>query len=147
MKLSGTVTIKAPRQKVWDFLTDPNEVAQCAPGVEQVQVLEPERKFRATAAIGFGAIKARFTGEGEFVELEPLMRAVIKVHGKAPGSVADVLSEMRLSDTADGGTQMEWTADITVLGQLASLAARMMAPVSQKLTEQFFASVKKKIET
>jgi carbon monoxide dehydrogenase subunit G len=41
---------------------------------------------------------------------------------------------------------MRWTADIVVLGQLASLAARMMAPVSQKLTEQFFACVKKKIE-
>jgi carbon monoxide dehydrogenase subunit G len=56
------------------------------------------------------------------------------------------MSEMFLSDGPEGSTEMRWTADIVVLGQLASLAARMMAPVSQKLTEQFFSCVKKKIE-
>jgi carbon monoxide dehydrogenase subunit G len=146
MQLSGTVTIKAPRQKVWDFLTDPNQVAPCAPGVESVEIVEPGRKFRAIAAVGFGSVKARFSGDGEFVELEAPSRAKIKAHGNASGSAADVMSEMFLSDTAEGSTEMRWTADIVVLGQLASLAARMMTPVSQKLAEQFFVEVKKKIE-
>ena len=146
MQLSGTVNIKAPRPKVWDFLTDPQQVAACAPGVESVEVVEPGRKFRATAAIGFGSVKAKFTGNGEFVELEAPNRAKIKAHGNAPGSAVDVMSEMFLSDGPDGTTEMRWTADIVVLGQLASLAARMMGPVSQKLAEQFFAEAKKKIE-
>jgi carbon monoxide dehydrogenase subunit G len=146
MQLSGTVNIKASRQKVWEFLTDPNQVAQCAPGVESVEVVEPGRKFRAIAAIGFGTVKARFNGDAEFVELDAPNRAKIKAHGNAPGSAADVASEMFLSDGPDGTTEMRWTADITVLGQLASLAARMMTPVSQKLSEQFFAAAKKKIE-
>jgi uncharacterized protein len=145
MQLSGTVNIKAPRQKVWDFLTDPNQVAVCAPGVEKVEVTGPG-KFKATAAIGFGTVKAKFTGDGEFVELDAPNRAKIKGHGNAPGSAADVLSEMWLSDGPDGSTDMKWTANITVLGQLASLAARMMTPVSQKLSQQFFAELKKKIE-
>jgi carbon monoxide dehydrogenase subunit G len=53
---------------------------------------------------------------------------------------------MKLSEAADGSTLMEWTADVAVLGQLASLAARMMVPVSQKLTGQFFDCVRQKIE-
>ncbi len=146
MQFSGTVNINASRQKVWDFLTDPNQVAPCAPGVESVEVVEPGRKFRAIAAIGFGSVKARFNGDGEFVELEAPNRAKIKAHGNAPGSAADVMSEMFLSDGPDGTTDMRWTADIVIVGQLASLAARMMAPVSQKLAEQFFAAAKKKIE-
>jgi carbon monoxide dehydrogenase subunit G len=146
MKLSGSVTIKASRAKVWAFLTDPMQVSQCAPGVEKVEVVEAGRKFRATAGIGFGTVKARFTGDAEFVEMDAPNRAVIKAHGNAPGSAADVASEMILNDGPDGATVMSWTADITILGQLASLAARMMAPVSQKLTEQFFECAKKKIE-
>lgn len=146
MQLSGTVNIKAPRQKVWDFLTDPNQVASCAPGVEKVEVIEPGKKFKATAAIGFGTVKAKFAGDGEFVELEAPNRAKIKGHGNAPGSAADVVSEMWLSDGDNGSTNMKWTADITILGQLASLAARMMTPVSQKLSQQFFEEMKKKIE-
>ena len=54
---------------------------------------------------------------------------------------------MTLSEDGTGSTVVAWTADIAVLGQLASLAARMMGPVSQKLTAQFFECARKKIET
>lgn len=146
MKLSGSVTINASRQKVWDFLTDPVQVGQCAPGVEKVELVEGKRKFKAVAGIGFGTVKAKFTGDAEFVEMEAPTRAKIKGHGNAPGSGADVLSEMILKDSLAGGTVVDWNADISILGQLASLASRMMVPVSQKLTNQFFNSVKSKIE-
>ena len=147
MQLSGSVVIKAPRGLVWEFLTDVNKVAQCAPGVESVELLEGGQKFKAVAAIGFGSVKARFSGDAEWLEQDAPHRAKIKAHGNAPGSAADVVAEMIITDTPEGGTQMSWTAEVTVLGQLASLAARMMTPVSQKLTEQFFNVVRQKIET
>ncbi|MEK6574288.1 MAG: carbon monoxide dehydrogenase subunit G [Chloroflexota bacterium] len=146
MQFQGTVNIKAPRQKVWEFLTDPHQVSQCAPGVESVVIIEPNRKFRAVASIGLGSVKARFSGDAEFLELDAPHRAKIKGHGSAPGSAADVTSEMFLSDGPDGSAVLKWTADIVILGQLAGLAARMMAPVTQKLTGDFFNCVKKKIE-
>jgi carbon monoxide dehydrogenase subunit G len=146
MQLQGTTNIKAPRQKVWEFLTDPQKVASCAPGVESVEVIEPNKKFKATAAIGLGSVKAKFAGDGEFLELDAPNRAKIKGHGNAPGSAADVVSEMSLSDGPDGSTDLKWTADIVILGQLASLAARMMGPVTQKLAGEFFNEVKKRIE-
>ena len=147
MHLQGTVTIKAPRAAVWDFLTDPHKVSQCAPGVESVDVTEPGKRFRAIAAIGFGTVKARFAGEVEWLELEVPDRAKMKGHGNAPGSAADVVSEMKLSDAEDGGTKLDWTADITIVGQLAGLAARLMGTVSQKLTAAFFECARKKIES
>ena len=109
-------------------------------------ILEEGRKFQAKAGIGFGSVKATFVGDAEWVELDAPNRAKVKAHGRAPGSAADVTSEMKLSDAADGGTLMEWTADVAVLGQLASLAARLMGTVSQKLTAVFFDCVRSKIE-
>jgi carbon monoxide dehydrogenase subunit G len=146
MHLSGTVSIAAPRERVYEFLTDPHQVSQCAPGVESIEILVPGQKFKAKAGIGFGSVKATFTGEAEWVELDPPNRAKVKGRGNAPGSAAEVVSEMTLTEAGPGQTQMTWTADVAVLGQLASLAARMMAPVSQKLTAQFFECAKKKIE-
>ncbi|MBI3241492.1 MAG: carbon monoxide dehydrogenase subunit G [Chloroflexi bacterium] len=146
MHLEGTTNIKAHRQKVWEFLTDPHKVAGCAPGVESIEIIEPNKKFKAIAAIGLGSVKAKFSGDGEFLELEAPNRAKIKGHGNAPGSAADVTSEMFLSDGPDGSTDLKWTADIVILGQLASLAARMMGPVTQKLAGEFFNEVKKRIE-
>ena len=146
MHFEGSVNIKAPRAEVWEFLTDPNKVAQCAPGVETVEILIPNQKFRATAAIGLGSIKARFSGDAEFVDLDAPNRATLKAHGNAPGSAVDMTSEMFLSDGSDGTTEMKWTADVVILGTLASLAARLMSSVTQKLTAEFFNCFKKKIE-
>lgn len=147
MQLKGDVTIRAPRKKVWDFMTDPEQIGQCAPGVEKIEMIEPLKKYRGTVSIGFGAVKARFSGEVDILELDEPNFAKLKAHGSATGSVADAISEMRLSDGPDGSTLVHWTADVNVSGQLASLAARLMVPVSQKLSNQFYDEVRKRIET
>ena len=147
MQLKGDVIIRAPRKKVWDFMTDPNQIGQCAPGVEKIEMIEPLKKYRGVVSIGFGAVKARFSGEVDILELKEPDYAKLKAHGSATGSVADAISEMHLSDGPDGATNLHWTADVNVSGQLASLAARLMVPVSQKLASQFYEQVRKKIET
>ena len=147
MQLKGDVTIRASRKKVWDFLTDPNQVGQCAPGVETIETIEPNKRYRGIASVGLGGVKARFTGEVEILELDEPNRAKLKAHGTATGSAVDAVSEMRLSDGPDGATLVQWTAEVNVSGQLASLAARLMAPVSQKLAGLFYEEVRRRIET
>lgn len=147
MILKGDVTIRAPRKKVWDFLTDPEQIGQCAPGVEKIEMIEPLKRYRGIVSIGFGAVKARFSGDVDILELDEPNYARLKAHGSASGSVADAVSEMNLSDGPDGATILNWSADVTVGGQLASLAARLMVPVSEKLAGIFYDQVRKKIES
>src|SRR5260221_5887086 len=147
MKLSGDVTIKAPSKKVWDFMTDPNQIGQCVPGVEKIEMIEPLKKYRGVVSVGFGAVKARFSGNVDILELEEPNFAKLKAHGIASGSAADATSEMKLSDGPDGSTILNWTADVVVGGQLASLASRLMVPVSQKLAGVVYEAVRQKIET
>jgi molybdenum cofactor cytidylyltransferase len=147
MRFEGTVKIGAPREVVWQFLTDPEKVSGCAPGVESVEVVVPDERFRATASVGFGSVRARFVTDVEWLDLDPPSRARMKAHGNAPGSAVDATSEMSLRDAGDGGTELEWSADVTVVGTIASLAARLMGGVTQKLTASFFEEVKKRIES
>ena len=146
MHFDGTVTIHAARDKVWAFLTDPNEITKCAPGLESLEIITPNEKFRAVASIGFGAVKATFTTDAQWMDLDPPNRARMKMHGKAPGSAVDGTSEMVLSDGADGATILKWSSDVTVIGTIASLAARLMGSVTKKLTDAFFECVRKRIE-
>jgi carbon monoxide dehydrogenase subunit G len=146
MNFNGTVIINAPREQVWQYLTDPHKVAECAPGLESVEVLIPNEKFRAVAAAGFGAVKARFTVDATWVDVDPPNRARMKIDGKAPGSGINGSSEMALSDAEGGGTLLTWSADITILGAIASLAARLMGPMTKTRTSAFFECMKKKIE-
>ena len=146
MLLKGEVPIRAAREKVWDFLTDPQQVGMCAPGVESIEVIEPDKRYRGVVSIGLGSVKARFSGEVEILELEKPNRAKLRAHGTSSGSVADAASEMVLSDGPAGTTIVNWTADVSVSGQLASLVSRLMLPVSQKLSDQFYAEVRRRIE-
>ena len=57
-----------------------------------------------------------------------------------PGSAVDAVSSMILSDGEGGATNLDWSADVTVVGAIASLAARLMGGVTQKLTAAFFDS-------
>ena len=71
----------------------------------------------------------------------------LKAHGTATGSAADAISEMMLSDGPDNTTIVNWTADVNVSGQLASLVSRLMVPVSQKLSALFYEEVRRRIES
>lgn len=147
MNLSGDVEIQAPRKKVWDFMTDPNQIGQCVPGVEKIETIEDMKRYHGVVSVGLGSVKARFSGEVEIVELDEPNHAKLKAHGTATGSAADAVSELRLSDGPNGSTLVHWTADINVSGQLASLVSRLMVPVSQKLAAVFYDEVRKRIET
>ena len=114
--------------------------------MESVEVIEDQKKYKAVASIGFGNLKAKFDADLEFVELDAPNFAKIKAHGTAPGSAADVVGEMTLSDGEDGGTNLAWVATINIMGTIASLANRMMGSVTKKLTAEFFDKVKENIE-
>jgi carbon monoxide dehydrogenase subunit G len=144
--LEGSVTIAAPRPKVWAFLTDPQAVAQCTPGLESLDILDPGKKFRAVASIGLGSVKARFTLVVEWLELIAPEVARAKAHGTAPGSTADVAGEMTLRENDPRSTELQWRAEVAILGTIASLASRMMGSVTEKLAGQFFECVRKKVE-
>jgi molybdenum cofactor cytidylyltransferase len=147
MHLEGQLTIQAPRDRVWRFLTDAEKVSACAPGLESLEVLDDHRRFRATASVGFGSVKATFVSEAEWLDLEEPRRARMKVHATAPGSAADVTSEMHLEDAPQGATAMRWTAEVAVMGTIASIAARLMGSVARRLTDAFFESVRRRIES
>jgi uncharacterized protein len=147
MYFEGTVLINASKEQVWKYLTDANFVAQCAPGVKELVVVVPDNKYQALATIGFGPITAEFQAEIEYVERVPLERAKIKAHGDTPGSAVDAVSEMILTDGPNNSTDLKWNATITIVGKIASVATRLMGPVTKTLTGRFFDCVKEKIES
>jgi carbon monoxide dehydrogenase subunit G len=145
MHFEGTVQINAPRDKVWAFLIDPNQVGSCGPGVESIEVID-DTHFKATAKVGVGFISARFVVNMELVDLEAPDKANIKAHGQAPGSAVDATATMNLSDGEGGGTQMDWLADVNISGTLASVGARLIEGTANKMIGQTFDCIRTKLE-
>ncbi|HLQ48098.1 MAG TPA: carbon monoxide dehydrogenase subunit G [Candidatus Dormibacteraeota bacterium] len=145
MKFEGTVDIGAPRERVWAFLMDPNQVGPCGPGVETIEVVD-ETHFKAKAKVGIGFISARFNVDMEIAERDEPNRAVIKARGQAPGSAVDATATMGLKEGASGGTVMDWAADVLIGGTLASVGARLIEGTANKMIGQTFECIKAKLE-
>ena len=145
MKFQGTEEIKASRERVWEFLMDPNQVGACGPGVESIEVID-ETHFKAKAKVGIGFISARFVVDMEIAEREPPDRAIIKAHGKAPGSAVDATATMTLRDGADGGTVLDSSADVMIGGSLATVGARMIEGTANKMIGQSFSCIRTTLE-
>lgn len=137
LEFSGSPAIAAPRERVWERLMDPHFVAQSAPGVESVQVIDPTH-FKVVSGFGVGSIKVRFAMDVELYDIVDGRSAKMRVRGKAPGSAIDVVSNLQVDDAGSAGTQLKWSATSEISGTVASVGARLMEGTARKLTEQFW---------
>ncbi|GER82907.1 MAG: carbon monoxide dehydrogenase subunit G [Thermogemmatispora sp.] len=145
MDFSGSQTIAAPIDKVWAFLLDVNKVAECAPGFQSLEVLGEEH-WKAVVSVGIGAVKARFTLDVTRPEMHEPDHMVVKARGKAPGSAVELSGDMHLTAVDSNQTRMDWEAKVIVSGTIASVGARLLQGTAEKLTGQFFACLKAKLE-
>jgi carbon monoxide dehydrogenase subunit G len=144
MKFDGSVEIDAPRQKVWDFLMNPEQVAVCGPGYQSIEVRD-ETHFRVIAKVGIGFISSKFAVDMEIAEAVAPDRAVMKARGQAPGSAVDATAEMSLSGPDEGPTRMDWVADVAIAGTIASVGSRLIEGTANKMIGQTFDCIRAKL--
>jgi carbon monoxide dehydrogenase subunit G len=145
MRFEGTLDIDAPRERVWSFLTDPALVTTCAPDIQTLEVTDPHH-FTVVVRAGVGPIKARFTMNVQFLELDRPKHAAVLARGQAPGSAVEMVSNMNLAEFDETHTVMEWSSEVTVSGMMQQVGARLMQGAADKITQQVFACIKAKLE-
>ena len=145
MEFSGTQTLAAPIEKVWIFLMDVQNVAECAPGFQSLEVLGEEH-WKAVVAAGIGPVKAKFTMDVTRPEVQEPERMVVKGRGKAPGSAVELSGDMQLASLNATETRMDWKASVVVSGTIASVGARLLSGAVERLTTQFFDCLKQKLQ-
>ncbi len=142
---AGTLTIHAPRQKVWSFLVDPRAVSKCLPDVQSLEVLE-EGKFKAVVRVGVSFIKGNFAFDVAMLDLNAPLHARITGHGSGLGSAVDVDSAIELADGVHDTTRLDWKADVVISGTIASVGARLLNTTVEKKTSELFECLKTQLE-
>ena len=144
MRFSGTEKIPASRAQVWQFLTNPEAVAQCVPDVESLEVVDPSR-FKALVKAGIGPVRGKFGFDVTWQQLDEPSHARMSAQGKSGPNAVTVDSTMDLTETADGETELAWNADVVAHGMIASVGARLLDGFAKKQTEQFFGCIRNRL--
>lgn len=145
MDFKGQEQIKAPQATVWAFVTDPEKISQCAPGLQSMQIVD-DSTFKVVVKVGVGPVRSQFDLECVWVERTEPSRARVSASGQAPGSAVSMDATMDLADDGAGGTVMDWTSEARISGKLAGLGSRLIVPVADRMTKQVFECVRSKLE-
>lgn len=141
MELKDTFTVDVPPERLWEVLTDVEQVAPCVPGFTLEEVAEPE--YRGRMKIKVGAIVMQYDATITFAERDDeARRAVLEVSGKerrGPGTVSATVTATLSGDAEQ--TTAEMATDVQVTGRIAQFGRGIIADVSTRLTEKFVASL------
>ena len=133
-----------PRERLWEVLHDPEQIARFIPGCEKMEETGPDR-YSATLRIGVAAIKGTYTGLVEIGEKEFPSHYTLSVEGSAaPGFVKGVAS-MDLAEVDGGRTRLAMKADAQVGGLIASVGQRFLTGIARQMTKQMFQNVEKAV--
>ena len=141
MELSGSVTIAAPPQQVWQALNNPEILRQCIPGCEEVQQISPE-EMHARVLLRMGPVRARFAGKVKMTDIRPLQGYTLNFEGSG-GSAGFAKGHSVITLKAVGNsTQLDYTAQATIAGKLGQIGGRLIDASSKQLADKFFANLK-----
>lgn len=144
MHFESKAVVKAPVDKLWNFISTPDSIAQCLPGVEEYKVLEGKR-VEAKTKIGIGFIRGTFKVNSRVTEEDPVNhRAKLVVDGSGVTSAFKAEIQINCNPHPDG-TELSWVADATVSGPLGSLAKGLLENASQKIINQTLDCVTQKV--
>ncbi len=136
MELTGEYTIPGSREKVWQALNDPEVLAACIPGCEELEKVS-DTEFTAKVKIKIGPVSVKFPGAVTLEDLDPPKGYSIVGEGK--GGVAGFAkggAKVALDDEAVE-TVLRYTADSQV-SKLAQIGSRLIAGTARKIADTFF---------
>jgi uncharacterized protein len=145
MRLEGSHTIAAPRDKVWRMLHDPEVLARCAPGVKSLAA-DGENRYRATLELGIGPVRGTFQGHLAITEQQEPEAMTLSVEGS--GGPGGVKGQGRLRLVEEGHqTVVHYEGEPRLSGRLAGVGSRLVGGVAKKLAGQFFDNLEREAKS
>jgi uncharacterized protein len=144
MKMQQEFTVAEPVSAVWKFFDEPEAVAACLPGVEQVTVLDEDNvQVRTTQSLG--PMTATF--EAKVTVLERVTEDLIRFRAtgrSVRGAVGNLRTEntVRLRAVA-GGTSVLVDGDLVLAGALGSVGQKVVSRQAAKVTAEFAANLQR----
>lgn len=138
--------IKAPPARVWAFLTDPYQVAECLPGAAITEKID-DRHYLGTITVKVGPVAASYKGKISFERLDSAKWEADLI-GTGQDTKGKGGAEMRMHsrlEPKNGGTEVHVTTDVNISGILAQMGRGLIETVSNQMFQKFAAAVQQKL--
>ena len=147
MQMEGKFTVKAPIQKLWDTLLDPETLLSCIPGAEKIEQID-EKTFDCVVKQKVGPISVKFKFKSVLSKVEPPTHIEVDGEGEDIGKAGHFVqkSVVDLREIPGGEVEVSYRTDATVVGKLAMFGDRIMRAKAKKVEEEFTKALQERLK-
>ena len=147
MEIAGKFTMKAPIQKVWDFLLAPGTLASCIPGAEKMEPVD-DKTWEGTVKQKVGPISIKLNFTQSMTELDPPRHVRAVGRGSAMGGAGTFSQEtiVDMKEIAGGEVEIAYSSNVSMVGRIATFGERIMRAKVNKVGEEFINNLQNKLK-
>ena len=137
MKVEGEISVSAPRELVFNRLSDAQFFTSCIDGVKELTALDATH-YSALFTTRIAYMRFTFKVNVEMTRIEPPDRIEAKVEG-TPLGVVGRLTATAATELAesDGQTNIRYTIEATITGKLGSMGEPVLKAKAREMEKQF----------
>jgi carbon monoxide dehydrogenase subunit G len=146
MHFSNEISVDAPPDELFEFMSDPEKVVTCLPGAS-VDGRDGD-DWRGAMNMKVGPIKASYKGTLRFLELDPDARRAV-MRARADESSGQGQAEARIVsqvEEGDGASRIRMDTDLQIRGKVAQFGSGAMEKVAGRMLERFADNVEDAIK-
>jgi carbon monoxide dehydrogenase subunit G len=146
--IAESFSVNAPVERVWRFLTTPQEVVQSIQGAELTEVLG-EREYAGRVNVRVGPISAAYAGKATLATVDETTKRMRLIgQGRESGGAgsAKLVLDGSVTPNATGGSDVRIDATIDVAGKVMQFGRGLVETVSQQLFQQFVEDARARLE-
>lgn len=147
MNIEKSIQLAAAPEQLWALLLDPNTMAACVPGMQSIEVISPT-EYLVAIKVKISFVSASFKIRTHIVEQkEPsYLRSEGQGEDAALASKLKHQSELFLTPTPDGQTELRILTQVEVFGRVGSFGLSAMKTKADRMWDEFSAKLKETLE-
>ena len=146
MLMEGKFSLKAPIQKVWETLLEPETLLSCIPGAEKIERLD-EKTYECVVKQKVGPISVKFKFKSILTRMEPPTHMEIEGEGEDIGKAGHFVQKslVDLKEISPGEVEVSYRTDVNIVGKLAMFGDRIMRAKAKKVEEEFTMALQERL--
>jgi carbon monoxide dehydrogenase subunit G len=148
MLIEGKFTMKAPMQQVWDFLLEPETLASCIPGAEEMKRID-DKTYESLVKQKVGPFSVKFKFTTNLTEMDPPKYLKAVGRGAAMGNMGTFTHEMtvNLAEISKDEIEISYKTNVSIVGRLATFGERIMRAKSKTVGEEFTRNLQERLKS
>ncbi len=148
MLIEGNFALRAPIQKLWEALLDPETLASCMPGAEKVEKID-DKTYEAIVKQKVGPIKIKLKFKNVLKNVEPPNHMELDGEGQDVTKLGHFKqsTSVDLKDLGNGDVEISYKANVNVVGKLATFGDRIMKSKAKDVEREFTENLRQRLQS